>query len=92
MIPGPCAGNVEQVAFCVIDFLQISIVADGFDAFLPLLGVQEDRPLVPRKVEGPLQLFDTVSRSSTICAAPVFGGVCSFRRSAQAYALSWWST
>ncbi len=34
MIPGAGAGDVEQVALGVVDFLQIGVVADRFDALL----------------------------------------------------------
>ena len=34
MIPGTSAGNVEQVALGVIDFLQIGVVAHRLDPFL----------------------------------------------------------
>ena len=34
MIPSAGAGDVEQVALCVIYLLQIGVVADCFDAFL----------------------------------------------------------
>jgi len=34
MIPRPGAGDVEQVAFGVVDLFQVGVVGDGFDAFL----------------------------------------------------------
>lgn len=34
MISCPRAGDVEEVALGVADFLQIGTIADGFDAFL----------------------------------------------------------
>ncbi len=34
MIAGAGAGNVEEVAFGVVDFVQVGVVCDGFDAFL----------------------------------------------------------
>src|SRR5674476_205026 len=34
MVPRPRAGDVEQVAFGVVNLLQVSIVTDGFDALL----------------------------------------------------------